>query len=108
MKKEGLLKRLKNIEDKTDNQLLAIEDKKNNQSGLKSISYTIREKLPEKAINAFDSLVDKDKTINYRKLGYKGDNNVYYDFTSFSSLGELFKQIYDGKILIPAAEREQD
>ena len=32
-KQEGLLKRLKNIEDKTGNQLLAIENQKNNQSG---------------------------------------------------------------------------
>ena len=30
-KQEGLLKRLKNIEDKTDNQLLAIKDQKINQ-----------------------------------------------------------------------------
>ena len=90
----GLLKRLKNIEDKTDNQLVAA---KNNQSGLKSIGYAIKERLPEKAIKAFDDIVDKDKIINYRKLDYRGGNNVDY-FTSFSSVGELFKQIYHGKI----------
>ena len=33
-KSEGLLKRLKNIEDKTDNQLKAIEDQKDNQLDL--------------------------------------------------------------------------
>ena len=33
-KSEGLLKRLKNIEDKTDNQLKATEDKKDNQLDL--------------------------------------------------------------------------
>ena len=33
-KQEGLLKRLKNIEDKTDNQLRAIEGQKDNQLGL--------------------------------------------------------------------------
>ena len=53
-KEEGLLKRLKNIEDKTDNQLLAIADQKSNQSGLKSIGYSIRDRLTEKAIKAFD------------------------------------------------------
>ena len=37
-KQEELLKRLKNIEDKTDSQFKAIEK---NQSGLKSIGYTI-------------------------------------------------------------------
>ena len=53
-KEEGLLKRLKNIEDKTDNQLLAFADQKSNQSGLKSIGYSIRDRLTEKAIKAFD------------------------------------------------------
>ena len=33
-KQEGLLKRLKNIEDKTDNQLQATEDQKNDQLAL--------------------------------------------------------------------------
>ena len=39
---------------------------------------------------------------------YKGINNIEYDFISFSSVGELFKQIYYGQILIPAAERDRD
>ena len=56
-KQEGLLKRLKNIEDKTDNQLQAITDQKNNQSVLKCIGYSVRDKLPEKAIKAFDDLI---------------------------------------------------
>ena len=34
-KSEGLLKRLKNIEDKTDNQLLAIENNTGNQPAIK-------------------------------------------------------------------------
>ena len=38
-KKEGLLKRLKNIEDKTDRQL---EENKDNRLGIKSIGYTIK------------------------------------------------------------------
>ena len=107
-KQEGLLKRLKNIEDKTNNQLQANEDQKYNQSVLKPIGYTIRNQLPEKAIKAFNDLVDKEKTINYTRLHYKGCNNNEYDFTIFSSLGELLKQIYYGKLLIPAVEREQD
>ena len=35
-------------------------------------------------------------------------NNRDYDFTNFSSLRELFRAIYYGEILIPAAETEQD
>ena len=39
-KQVGLLKRLKNIEDKTDNQL---NENKDSQLGIKSIGYTIEE-----------------------------------------------------------------
>ena len=106
-KQEGLLKRLKNIEDKTDNQLQAIQDQKNNQSVLKSIGYSIRDKLPKEAIKAFDNLIKKEKTIDHKKLSKDlcGDE---HDFTLFLSMGELLKQIYYGNILIPGTEREQD
>ena len=67
-KQEGLLKRLKNIEDETDNQLKAIEGQKNNQSGLKSIGYSIRDGLAKEAIETFNDLVYKEKTINYKIL----------------------------------------
>ena len=106
-KQEGLLKRLKNIEDKTDNQLQAIEDQINNQSVLKSIVYSIRDKLPEKAIKAFDNLLAKDKTINYKILS-KELGSDYYDYTMIFSMGEILRQIYYGNILIPGAEREQN
>ena len=43
-KKEGLLKRLKNIEGKIDRQL---NENKDSHLGIKSISYTIKEKLKE-------------------------------------------------------------
>ena len=52
-------------------------------------------------------MAKKDKNINYRRLFYRG-YNIDYDFTKFSSLGELFKEIYYGKILISTAEGEQD
>ena len=41
-KQVGLLKMLKNIGDKTDNQL---KENKDNQLGIKSIGYTVKEKL---------------------------------------------------------------
>ena len=66
-KQVGLLKRLKNIEDKTDNQLQAIEGQKINQSVLKSIGYSVRDKLPKEAIKTFGELIEKDKTTNCKK-----------------------------------------
>ena len=41
------------------------------------------------------------------KLGFTGGNKKDYDFTNFSPLIDLFRAIYYGEILIPAAEREQ-
>ena len=55
-----------------------------------------------------ERLNNQEKLINYRKLGFTGGNNKDYDFTNFSPLRELFRAIYYGEILIPAAEREQD
>ena len=45
-KQVGLLKRLKNIEDKTDNQLKENED---NQLGIKSFGYIVRQELSQEA-----------------------------------------------------------
>ena len=89
-KQEGLLKRLKNIEDKTDNQLQAIEHTKKKQSSLKSIGYSIRNRLSKKAIDACDNLLKKDKTVDYKKLSKDLGGNEY-DFTMFLFTGELFK-----------------
>ena len=48
-KQLGLLKRLKNIEGNTDRQL---EENKDNQLGVKSVGYTIKEELSQEAKNA--------------------------------------------------------
>ena len=92
-----MLKRLKNIEDKTGNQL-----------GIKSIGYTVRQELSQEAKNMLEKLTNQEKLINYKKVGFKGGNKKNYDFTNFSSLRELFRAIYYGEILIPPVEREQD
>ena len=56
---EGLLKRLKNIEDqsKTDN-------KEDNQLGVKSIGYKVKEVLSQEAKNMFEKLNNQEKLIN--------------------------------------------
>ena len=52
-KQVGLLKRLKNIEDNTDRQL---EESKDNQLGVKSIGYTVKEELSQEAKNMLEKL----------------------------------------------------
>ena len=99
------MKRLKNIEDKTDRQL---EENKGNKLGVKSIGYAVKEELSQEAKNILEKLNNQEKLINYKKLSFTGGNKKDYDFTNFSSLRELFRTIYYGEILIPGGEREQD
>ena len=61
-KQEGLLKKLENIEDKTDNQLKEIQDE-DTQSGSKSIGYTVRNRLPKEAVKIFNNLVERTKLL---------------------------------------------
>ena len=105
-KNEDLLKRLKNIEDKADNQL---KKNKDSQLGIKSIGYTFKEKLSEKAKNMLEKLNNQEKLINYQKVGFIGGNKVdYYDFSDYKSLKEIFKAIYYRKITIEEAEAIQE
>ena len=104
-KQVGLLKRLKNIEGKTDRQL---EENKDNQSGVKSVIWTVKEKLSQRAKNTLEKLNNQEKLIYYKKLYLKGGNKVDYDFTNVNSLRGLFRTIYYRGILISGAEREQN
>ena len=63
------MNRLKNVEDKTDNQL---KENIENQLGIKSIGYTDKEKLSAEAKNAYEKLVNQEKLINYVYLDMKG------------------------------------
>ena len=59
-KQEGLLKRLKDGEGKTDRQL---EENKDNQLIMKSIGYVIKEELSQEAKNIFGKLNNKENLI---------------------------------------------
>ena len=105
-KQEGLLKRLKNIEDKTDNQLRAIEDK-DKQFGMKSIGFDFKETHSPAGLRAFNEIAQKEKMIDYAYLRMKTSIKHDYDFRVFSKLKPFFERIYFAEILIPAAEGEQ-
>ena len=53
-------------------------------------------------------LNNQEKLISYRKLIFRGGNNIDYDFSNFRPLRELFRAIYYGEILIAGTEREKD
>ena len=59
------MKKLKNIEDKTDRQP---NENKDYQLGLKSIGYKFKKGLSQEAKTEFDKIVDKERSINYLKL----------------------------------------
>ena len=82
-KQVGLLKRLKNIEEKTDKQL---NENKDIQLGINSIGYIIKEKLSQEAKNMLETLNNQEKLINYQKLYLTGGKNVEYDFSGYRLL----------------------
>ena len=104
-RQEGLLKRLKNIEDKTDNQLKTIEAQKNNQS-IKSIGYSIKDKIPKEVVKPYNILVKEDSIIDYQKLD-KDFGSSEYEFSIFSSVGKPFKNLFEKNISLLDAEKEQ-
>ena len=76
-KQVGLLKRLKNIEDKTDNQL---KENKDSQLGIKSIGYDIRKSFSSEGLNPFESIVNQEKKIGYKYLNMKPSPENHFNF----------------------------
>ena len=64
-KNERLLKRLKDIEDKTDNQL---KENKDNQLDIKSIGYTVKEELSQEAKNMLEKLNNQESLLTTKKF----------------------------------------
>ena len=73
MKKEGLLKRLKNIEDKNE-KLLKVKVE---------VTDFIDQSLLFEAKKLIEEIKVKEKDVDYRKLKIGGSNNVDYDFSDY-------------------------
>ena len=85
-----------------------IENKKDNQLGIKSATSAPDEELSQEAIDVLTKLSNQEKIINYKKLSFKMDRNLDFDFRNYRSLKELFKRIYYRNISIDKVERIQD
>ena len=92
-KKEGLLKKLKNIEDKKEKQLKMIENKDSNQLGIKSVINTFDEEPSQKAKNMLIKLNAQEKSIDYKRLSFSKDKKLKFDFREYKSLKEFFNDI---------------
>ena len=103
-KKEGILKKLKNIEDKNE-KLLKI---KNRQENIKEVTYFVKDFLNLEAKALIEEIKIIQKDVDHRKLIIRGGNNVTYDFSDFKTFDELFRDLYYEKMTINDAEIRQN
>ena len=79
----GLLKNLKNIEDKSEDQLKAIKDK---AEDIKEVSYFVEEPVSLEANALTEEVKIIRKDVDYKKLKIIGGKNDTYDFSDFNTL----------------------
>ena len=108
-KNEGLLKRLKNIDDKTDNQLDLVKGQENKQTDLKQSEQSDpadRIKFTDEKSN---KLIDRifEETEEYRKkdLEYAVSKNNKYNVNPYKDLENFAKSITNGKLPIKKAKK---
>ena len=103
-KKEGLLKKLKNIEDKKE-QLLKIKNKTEN---IKEVTDFVEDPLSPEAKALIEEIRTIQKDVDYRKLIIRGGNNIKYNFSHFKTFNELFRELYYKNMTINDAEMKQN
>ena len=81
-KKERLLKRLKNIEDKNEKPL---EVKNKANENIKEVTYFVNQPLRFEAKELINEIKAIQKDVDYRKLKIRGDYNVDYDFSDYKT-----------------------
>ena len=79
-KKEGILKRLKNIEDKNENPL---EVKNKANENIKEVTDFVNQPLSFEAKELINEIKTIQKNVDYRKLKIRSGNNVDYDFSDY-------------------------
>ena len=104
-KKEGLLKRLKKIEDKNEKPL---EVKNEANENIKEVTDFVDQPLSFEAKELIKEISAIQKDVDYRKLKIRGGNNVDYDFSDYKTFKELFRELYYKKTTIDYVERKQD
>ena len=104
-KKEGLLKRLKKIEDKNEKPL---EVKNEANENIKEVTDFVDQPLSFEAKELINEIKTIQKNVDYRKLKIRGGNNVDYDFSDYKTFKELFRDLYYKKTTIDDIEGKQD
>ena len=97
-KKEGILKRLKNIED----------ENKGKNKDKKKITNFIDQPVSFEAKELINEIKNMQKNVDYRKLKIIRGDKKEYDFSDYRAFKELFRDLYYRTITIDKAERKQD
>ena len=87
---KGLLKRLKNIEDKNEELLKTTRNKTEN---IEEITIFFKEPWSPEAEDLFKEIKTVQKDVDYRKLIFTSDNKNTYDFSDFKTF-KLFRDLY--------------
>ena len=113
-KKEELLKRLKSIEGKNEEQLEVLKNQVEKQPIISKArnpnfnNVAFRNLRDDKSMKVFNKIRDQDETIDYSRLNFIGSHKKYhFNFGNFMSLGNLAENIYNGNVSLDAAKQEQ-
>ena len=104
-KKEGVLKRLKNIEDKNEKPL---EVKNKANENMEEVTDFVDQSLSFEAKELINEIKTLKKDVDYRKLKFRGGNNVDYDLSDYKTFKELFRDLYYRQFTIDDAESKED
>ena len=97
--KEGLFKRLKNIE--------TAQRKQPNKGSIPLIVSNYLKSLSQEAKDLMDEIEDANNDIDYNKLLFIGSNNEKFNFNIFSTPLNLLLGILNGKITLKKSEINQ-
>ena len=84
------------------------ENKDCKQLDIESVINVFGDELPQEAKNILYTLSNQEKSINCKRLSFKRDKILVFDFREYSSLKELSRDIYYRKFTIKESERVQD
>ena len=113
-KQEGLLKRLKNIEDKTDNQLKAMKGPNNeldlvkNQKTKQSDPIGQIKFSDEKSNKLAEDVIKTTKKYEDEDLEYTVAKGEKYNVNRYKNLERFVKKIMNGEMSIKKSKEQQD
>ena len=113
-KKEGLFKRLKNIEGKNEEQLKVLKDQSEKPQIISKVknpnfnNVSFRNLLDAKSMDVFNKIRDQDEIIDYSRLNFIGSSKKYaFNFKNLLSLRDLAKNICNGNVSLDAAKQKR-